>query len=542
MRIFMRLWNGLRKLIGLILPIFGKARDFRAISRPLRVILHILVLAVTLVLLFSLNWVIPGLQNLCRVQSLRQVWLPVLFLIIYTLGWLVRWGWMMWMTEEEASDFPDIDRAWAEAMRALAEAGIDLQEVPVFLVLGRPAAGENCLFDAAQLPFSVKSAPPYADAPLHIYANRQDGIFITCTRISRLGLRAALLALRTKMAVESPPEDLPETSEIDVTETIRPSAINKVRPLFQILEQARKQGRGPAEMTAEEQEMLRLIERSEKPEEAQLLSARLEHLCRLIVRGRRPDCPLNGILVLLPFAALGDDEDAEKTRTDCRTDLQTAWEVFQLHCPLFTLVCDLETVPGFPQYLEGYLAQYKSEEDRRKSRKRRLGRHFGWGLGLENSSRESMIKEHVEWIGHGMFPIQVYENSLRLVSSEGDDPERATHRNGQLFRFLGALREGQKRLTELVVHGLASKPKGPALLRGCYLAATGRDSAREQAFVAGVFQRLLEYIRYVSWTQEALAEDAAYHRRASYGYLALPIYLIVLILLLGLYMWHPWAP
>ena len=539
MRIFLGLWNVLRKAIGLILPIFGKARDFRSISRPLRVILHLLVLAVALVLLFVLQLNAPGLQQVTRLGFLRQCWLPVLFLIVYSLGWVVRWLWLVWADEEEVSDFPDIDRAWAEAMQALQEAGIDLQEVPLFLVLGSPAAGEDFLFEAAQLPFTVKSAPLYGDAPLHVYANRQDGIFVACTRISRLGRRAALLALRAKVVSESPPEDLPEPTDFDPTATIRAgnNKMPQIRQYAQILEAARRQGRSPAQMTPEEQEMLRLLERSEKPEEAQLLSARLEHLCRLIVRGRRPECPLNGILALLPFAALRNDEDAERTRSDCRTDLLTAWEVFQMHSPLLALVCDLETVPGFAEFMEGYLAQCKTEEERRKARKKRLGKRFGWGVDLDDSTHEAMIKEHVGWIGRGMFPIQVYQGPLRLENADAEEAAKVVQRNGQLYRFMGAMREGQKRLTDLVVHGLASKPKGPALLGGCYLAATGRDPSREQAFVSGVFQRLLEAIRYVSWTQEALAEDAGYYRRARYGYIALPFFLVAVIVLLGSIYW-----
>jgi hypothetical protein len=539
MRIFLRLWGVLRKGIGLILPIFGKARDFRAISRPLRVILHLLVLAVVLVLLCWLQISVPGLQQLPRLGFLRQCWLPVLFLIVYCLGWVVRWLWLVWAEEEEVSDFPDIDRAWAEAMRALGEAGIDLQEVPLFLVLGSPAVGEDFLFEAAQLPFTVKSVPLYADAPLRIYANRQDGIFVTCTRITRLGRRAALLAMRAKMVSESPLEDLPEPTDFDPTATIRAgnNKMPQIRQYAQILEAARRQGRSPAQMTPDEQEMLRLLERSEKPEEAHLLSARLEHLCRLIVRGRRPECPLNGILTLLPFAALRNDEDAEKTRSDCRQDLLSAWEVFQMHCPQLALVCDLETVPGFAEFMEGYLASCKTDEEKRKARKKRLGRRFGWGVDLDSSPHEGMVKEHVEWIGRGMFPIQVYQGPLRLESSEGEDPAEVVERNGQLYRFMGAMREGQKRLTDLIVHGLATKPQGSALLGGCYLAATGRDPSHEQAFVSGVFQRLVEAIRYVSWTQEALAEDAAYHRRARYGYIALPFFLVAVVVLLCFIYW-----
>jgi hypothetical protein len=195
------------------------------------------------------------------------------------------------------------------------------------------------------------------------------------------------------------------------------------------------------------------------------------------------------------------------------------------------LVCDLETVPGFAEFLEGYLSQSRSEGEKRMARKRRLGRRLGWGVEVDEGTRERMIKEQVQWIGRGMFPIQIFENLLRLQAPDREDPAEAARRNGQLYRFLGAMRAGQKRLTDIVLQALTFKPDGPALLGGCYLAATGRDPAREQAFAAGVFQRLFDAVSYVAWTDKAKAEDLAYHRWAHYGYIALPIFVLAVLLL-----------
>src|SRR5262249_9473249 len=76
------------------------------------------------------------------------------------------------------------------------------------------------------------------------------------------------------------------------------------------------------------------------------LPARLRHLCGLIVRDRRPFCPLNGILVLIPFAGTDRSENAQNVAEFCRRDLATVQEVFRTHCPIFTLICDMERCPG----------------------------------------------------------------------------------------------------------------------------------------------------------------------------------------------------
>jgi hypothetical protein len=103
-----------------------------------------------------------------------------------------------------------------------------------------------------------------------------------------------------------------------------------------------------------------------------------------------------------------------------------------------------------------------------------------------------------------------------------------------------AMRDGQTRLTRIVAQGLGSRGDGPSLLGGCYVAATGRDAA-SQAFVKGVFDRLVDtqgepLLTYISWTDEAVAEDSRFHRYATWGYIALPFFVAglgALIFLLG---------
>src|SRR5262249_25877531 len=47
------------------------------------------------------------------------------------------------------------------------------------------------------------------------------------------------------------------------------------------------------------------------------LTARLRSLCRLVVRDRRPLCPINGVLVLVPYAATAADDDASQAAAIC---------------------------------------------------------------------------------------------------------------------------------------------------------------------------------------------------------------------------------
>src|SRR5207249_4054869 len=77
---------------------------------------------------------------------------------------------------------------------ALYQAGIDLRNRPLFLILGRPESGERNLFDAAQLKLDVKPTPADPRAPLRLCADSAS-IYVTCVGVSLVGRLAGIFAL-----------------------------------------------------------------------------------------------------------------------------------------------------------------------------------------------------------------------------------------------------------------------------------------------------------------------------------------------------------
>ena len=191
------IWERLTALAALAFPMFAGNRSTRGLGPVTRRVLHLLILAAILLLLGFINHSF-GLDRYLRVplaalSGLREVWLPILFLLCYSLCWL---GWYLWKVlgpDQALSGFPDIDIAWEEAMRALEQADIDPTQVPLFLVLGRPAVGEKALFQASQISFQVRQAPNRIDSPLYVYASR-DAVYLSCAGASLLGRQAAILA------------------------------------------------------------------------------------------------------------------------------------------------------------------------------------------------------------------------------------------------------------------------------------------------------------------------------------------------------------
>src|SRR6266851_4783866 len=133
MGLFAAIWNGFRQLLGLVLPFFSKARDLKGMGPQLRNVLHVVMLVVILAGLAFLNYALDFDKLLpVRWPPLRNNWAPLLFLLVYILSWLGWWLWKLLQPEEETSLFPDIDDAWAEAVKALEQGNIDLTEAIVF--------------------------------------------------------------------------------------------------------------------------------------------------------------------------------------------------------------------------------------------------------------------------------------------------------------------------------------------------------------------------------------------------------------------------
>jgi hypothetical protein len=521
-----RLWNPLRAALGWAFPVFAKARGA---GTALRWVIHALVVAAQLVGLYLLSEHLGLAKYIPR--DLRKFWLPILGLLLYALCWLAVALWRLWAGDQPESHFPDIDAAWDEAVRALGQADIGLTDAPLFLVLGRPEGSEDALFQAAQMPLAVRRAPPDPKAPLHVYANA-DGIYVTCVGASLLGRQAAILtgefdtdpdrlsagAAAPAADADGPAADIFTTMQAGKDGTLPAFERDPTGEIAAILREAQKEGR---RLTGREKRRLRILSGQPVTQlfkgpsgsaEMELLAARFEHLCRLIARDRRPYCPANGILVLVPFAALDNDEDAFQTADLCHRELDAARRVLRVLCPRVVLVCDLENAPGFREFVERFPAE---------QRRRRIGQRFPLDPVLRGETAAGMVESGVRWICGTVLPNRIYEH-LRLEAPDRD-AEAARRGNARLFYLLSELRARQRRLGALLGRGLAAEADSPPLLAGCYLAGTGADAVLEQSFAAGVLFRLYDrqegLQNYVSWTDAAWADEAWFERGTRLGYL-----------------------
>jgi hypothetical protein len=560
-----RILRALRAPFSLLFPFLARARrGATAFLRVLLWVLHVVIVVLVLIGLHWLNWRLGADKWIpLPYELITHNWLPILFLLIYALGWLGWWLWRLLVAGDDFSEFPDIAEAWDEAMHALAQARLDPRDVPLFLIVGRTQAPMAHLFQAANLPMVVKPTPARDDAPLQVCATR-DAIYVTCPGASLLGRHAVWLLGE---AVGDGPAFAPVAgSEVNPLDpTLAPGRTgSKVDEIAAIIARGAREHR---ELTVEERNRVRMLERQDRnrpavvrtASEVELQGARFEHLCRLMLRDRAPYCPINGLLLLLPFAGADSDQDAIDAGAACRHDLAVARRVLQVNCPTLALLCDLENAPGFAEFVERFPP---------KQRAQRVGQRCPLVPALEArdarglaEAEEKMLESLAEWICGSVTPGFVYKY-FRLEAGEPQTFHGASRAEGsaepsasrtalsrapggradvvrgnaQLFRFMHQLRDRQRRLGRLLANGVVLPDEEPVLFGGCYLAGTGADPTRQQAFVAGVFHRLAGEENNVSWTHQARAEEDSYWRWIFYGQICLGV-LLVAVLGLALVIW-----
>jgi hypothetical protein len=502
----------------------------------MRWILHFVLVALILIGLYYLNrWL--GIDKLLHSDwpVLHPYWLPMLFLIVYMLLWLGGWLWSLTGPSHVGDDYPDLNQAWDLAVATLHRSGIDIRQAPVFLVLGRTESPPNELFGVT---LRLRVSAPQGDIlPIRIYAS-QDRVFITCPGASVLARQARTL---TKEALDEYESSLGDA-------TAHGTPVEAAAGVGQVAQAGAAVAEAPAATngggvatetdawTEEDQRVTALLEseglgigvRAKKssasflkdPVEVRLLTSRLKHLCRLIRRDRTPYAPVNGILVLVPYAALQDDLDASQTATACRTDLLMIRRELQVQCPTFALVCDMEKSDGFHQFLRRLPVRHNIS---------RLGQRFPLYPDVDEREIPRLVESGTAWLANSLLPSLVY-NLFRLEAPGGAATGRevtqdeALGENTKLYDFLWETREKRQRLARLLTRGLLMDIPRAFYFGGVYLAGTGQGMS---AFTPGVFLRLLQSQNFLSWTPQALSAE---HR---YRWWAWFLFVVNLILIIG---------
>jgi hypothetical protein len=516
-RVFMALIFPLRVLVTSPTRLFSTGQRMFGVSLPARV-------AVLIGFFLLICVVISAIAFFCWPEHsffapFRQLWyLTTVLTLVIVIPVVVYHVLRLWL-EGEVSPFEDIKRAWVEGIAELERQGLDISEIPLFLILGSDGEQrEKALFDAAGLSLNLREFPQ-GPRPLHWYAN-PDGIYVVCTDagcLSRLAHVAKHASddrhpvfaeptsgpsggagIRGTIVAGSEPPQTP-AGESSPSEPIEPSATGygDIRGTME-LGGASAISRGESDSVSQGAAGLKPVVLL--PAERNLQERRLEYVCRLIRHARRPVCPVNGVLTLLPFGMIsrGPREGIELQKA-LQSDLGTAHRSLNVRCPVTAAVIGMEEESGFQELV------------RRVGRDRAARQRFGKGFSLSNPP----IPERVEALAmHACGSFEAFVYALFREKGSLSKPG-----NTRLYALLCKIRRNvQTRLGNILVAGfgadLEQEPDaGPFFFGGCYFAAVGETDDR-QAFVRGILDKMPDEQAELEWTESALVEDRRYRRIA----------------------------
>lgn len=433
--------------------------------------------------------------------------LPVIVLLVIVIPVVVYVALRYWL-EGDASEFPDIDRAWQAGLAELERNGIDPTALPMFLVLGSASEQqEQALFAATRLRFRVQHHPKGAMA-LRWYVH-DDGIWVVASEVGQTTALAALGERAAHGPAEETPDDRPLAAShgqtvavdtLDPRQTMsaarRESVTEPVSSIRGTLEISQTIDTGITQTAVPVRARTAPVQLSD--EAAKRQSRRLAHLVRLIRRVREPWCPLNGLLVLLSYRVIqrGDKESVELKHA-VAADLETLRRELGLRLPLIALVCGMETEPGFHELVKRLGTE--------KARDNRFGSKFRPWDPATDENLEALCY-------HACRPFQDF--IYRLFRERDALSTDHAVGNRRLFSLLCKIRRLQPRLKGILMDAFgydSARPEPPEwlLMGGIYFAATG-ERPDQQAFVKAVFERMAELQESLEWTPQALRSNRRY--------------------------------
>lgn len=501
----------------------------------------------------------------------------LIWVLVFVIPIVVYYALRLWL-EGDVSPFPDIDFAWKQGLNELAANGLNIREIPVFIVLGTAStARDEALITGAQLQLRVKEIPN-GPAPLHWCAS-PDGIYLFLTETGALSAIAAQGDAPPKTAsvasgsIEAPPLMVEDNAE----PTPAPGAMQRPAPRpagpppgargTMVLapigseDPAARMGSGPPpaapapgpkppgpavgrgtlilrptdgpSLSGPSPQLQPIGPRmpgaprqapAKKPlvgefsfetigdvtpesrniglsaAQASEQTRRLEYVCYLLKKARKPLCPLNGILTLLPFSVIriGNREGGEVQRA-LKSDLATIRRMLQVRCPVNALVVGMEEEQGFRELV------------RRVGHDRAASQRFGKGFDLWTRPSTKLI-EALNAHACAAFESWIYA----LFRERGALTKPG---NTRLYTLLCQVRRTlQPRLASILCAGFADTSdehpgEEPLLFGGLYFAAVS-DKPDRQAFVKGVFDKLVDQQEDIEWTAAAVRGEQRIMRAA----------------------------
>jgi hypothetical protein len=450
------------------------------------------------------------------------LWLRDLTLLLGLIGLIsaaVYYAVYLWLLPDYET-FDDIELAWEKGLAELDRLGLDLYDLPLFLVLGaQPRDQVRHLMQASGLELAVTDFPAGHSA-LNWYAG-DEGVFLVCSEVGCL-TRVAQNAIQRLQQAGPQVSAGQAPAAVDLSRTCWPTQIPEALdgPVEPTAAPPRAPA-GPVDLNMTLQVPLESLAESRiesgedkrRPEvHQQRLAldgdvvneqlARIEQLCRLITTARQPRAPINGILTVLPLnMILCDVSEGADIKQAAARDLEQMVGCLRLRSPAYAIVNGWEDDVGFRELVRRLPSDKK---------------HNPFGKG--NRPGDPPTPDRLEAVAKNA--TAAFEDWIYHLFKQPDAVSKPGNR--QLYTLLCKVRRYLvPRLVNIVADGYASgdREETAGLFGGCYFVAASRDAAG-QAFTRGVFRKIIHQHKELEWTARALRSERVYRKSAFVGFAA----------------------
>jgi hypothetical protein len=234
-------------------------------------------------------------------------------------------------------------------------------------------------------------------------------------------------------------------------------------------------------------------------------AARLHHLGQLLTRDRAAQVPVQGIVLVVPFAATQSRAATRKVVAGTQNDLRVLRQATGLEVPLYLAVSGLDLQADGMNAAAAWFQRFPPLPD------------------LDPAEVQLMFQEGVDRFCLEQIAGEI-RSQFRLDLSTS--PERKQpgelppnlRENIRLYRWLCAIRAWRTNLGQLLVEGTRNDYSEPGMVAGCYVLPTGGAKAQTAAMAKALTGDMLANQRTVCWTAETIAAHTEQRRRTWLGY------------------------
>lgn len=407
-------------------------------------------------------------------RVLEPVFLSLLALLVYAavrLFFFLLWNYFL-----ARSRIPDIDAAVEELLIALRRQNLSLGDLPVHLVLGLPPGQEAAFATSSMVGARIQVSD--RDLPLHFYGDER-ALWVVLSDVGAL-CRQAQSGPRSAAEPARAAGGAPAFSTQAFEDQPAPLAGGGAGDFRTI------GGDGPAAEAA----VAVAAEPKARPQQAILIDERdegvqrLEYFLDLWRRIRYPICPVNGVIVFLPYAWMNSGENS-MLGAMAGADVRALEDNLGVRCLMLAVIHDIASDPGFDEFIRRWDAKH-------------LQNRVGCGWPALTSFGEGAGEKMHDWLTD-YFKGQLYKMYQTKLDPGG---------NGRLFRLLAQFTDARNDFVRLMNNAFPTA-SDPLYLGGVYFAAVGATSRGVASpFLDGVLHRMHQSSdEHIGWTDASVASD-----------------------------------